>query len=203
MGRPAAAEAPRLTAYERSQGWRYLFDGESLSDWRGYQMNKIPPNWQIVEGALTSGGGPALVSEGEFADFELVFDWKISAGGSAEVYFRVDEDGAAPGESGLVMQLAGTGVKMAGNGGLNEPMRDVTLQPDVWYRGKIVVFGNHVEHWISGDQLLSYMIDSPDWRTAVAGSGFKDFKEYGLLREGRIVLAGRSVIFKNIKIKAL
>jgi len=199
----AAAEAPRLTAYERSQGWRYLFDGESLSDWRGYQMSKIPPNWQIVEGALTSGGGPALVSEGEFTDFELVFDWKVSAGGSAEVYFRVDEDGAAPGESGLVMQLAGSGVKMAGNGGLNEPMRNVALQPDVWYRGKIVVFGNHVEYWISGDQLLSYMIDSPDWRTAVAGSGFKDFKEYGLLREGRIVLAGRSVIFKNIKIKAL
>lgn len=198
-----AAEGPRLTAYERSQGWRYLFDGESLSDWRGYQMNKIPPNWQIVEGLLTSSGGPALVSEGEFGDFELVFDWKVSDGGSAEVYFRVDEDGAAPGESGLLMQLAGAGVKMAGNGGLNEPMRNVTLQPDVWYRGKIVVFGNHVEHWISGDQLLSYMIDSSDWRTAVAGSGFNAFKEYGLLREGRIVLTGRKVIFKNIKIKAL
>jgi hypothetical protein len=203
MGQMMAAEGPRLTAYERSQGWRYLFDGESLSDWRGYQMNKIPPNWQIVEGLLTSSGGPALVSEGEFGDFELVFDWKVSDGGSAEVYFRVDEDGAAPGESGLLMQLAGAGVKMAGNGGLNEPMRNVTLQPDVWYRGKIVVFGNHVEHWISGDQLLSYMIDSSDWRTAVAGSGFNAFKEYGLLREGRIVLTGRKVIFKNIKIKAL
>jgi len=198
-----AAEAPKLTAYERSQGWRYLFDGKSLSDWRGYRQNKVPANWQVVDGSLTSGGGTALVTEDDFKDFELVFDWKVGAGGSAEVYFRVSEDLAAPGDTGLVMQLAGTGVKMAGNGGLSEPMRDITLQPDVWYRSKIVVFGNQVEHWISGDRVLNYMIDSPDWRTAVAASPFKALKDYGLLREGRIVLAGSGVVFRNIKIREL
>jgi hypothetical protein len=202
-GQCSAAETARLTAYERSQGWRYLFDGQSLSDWRGYRLNKIPPNWQVVEGSLTSGGGPALVSEMDFKDFELVFDWKVSAGGSAEVYFHANEDSVAPGDSGPVMQLAGEGVKMAGNGGLTPPMRDITLQPDVWYRGKIVVFGNQVEYWISGDQVLRYLIDSPDWRAAVAGSSFKAVKEYGLATEGRIVLAGKDVIFRNIKIKPL
>ncbi|MDI1335663.1 MAG: DUF1080 domain-containing protein [Lacunisphaera sp.] len=202
-GQLGATEALRLTAYERSQGWSYLFDGQSLSDWRGYRQNKVPPNWQVVEGSLTSGGGTALVSEQNFKDFELVFDWKVSAGGSAEVYFHVNEDGLAPGDSGPVMQLAGDGVKMAGNGGLTDPMRDITLQPDVWYRGKIVAFGNQVEHWISGDEVLRYLVDSPDWRAAVAGSSFRVFKEYGLAREGRIVLAGKSVIFRNIKIRAL
>ena len=202
-GQCSAAETTKLTAYERSQGWRYLFDGQSLSDWRGYRQNKVPANWQVVEGSLTSGGGTALASEEDFKDFELVFDWKVSTGGSAAVFFHVSEDSAAPGDSGPVMQLAGAGVKMAGNGGLAEPMRDITLQPDVWYRGKIVVFGYQVEHWISGDQVLRYMIDSPDWRTAVAGSGYKAFKNYGLAREGRIVLAGKDVIFRNIKIRAL
>jgi hypothetical protein len=202
-GQLVAAEAPKLTAYERAQGWRYLFDGKNLNDWRGYRMDLVPPNWQIVEGSLTSGGGPALVSEEEFKDFELVFDWKVSAGGSAEVYFRLHEDGAVPGESGPVMQLAGEGVKMAGNGGLMEPSRAITLQPDVWYRGKLVVYGNQVEHWISGDRVLSYQIDSHDWRAAVAGSGFKDFKDYGLLTVGRVALAGKGVIFRNIKVKEL
>ncbi len=202
-GQLVAAEAPRLTAYERSQGWRYLFDGQSLSDWRGYRMDKVPPDWQVVEGSLTSGGGAALVSEEEFKDFELQFDWKVSDGGSAEVFFRVSEDGAQPGESGPVMQLAGAGVKMAGNGGLTEPLREIKLQPDVWYRGKIVVYGNSVEHWISGDRVLNYLLDSPDWRAAVAGSGFKAFKDYGRLPEGRIALSGKGVIFRNIKIKAL
>jgi hypothetical protein len=202
-GQLGAAEAPKLTAYERAQGWRFLFDGRNLNDWRGYRMDLVPPNWQLVEGSMTSGGGPALVSEEEFKDFELVFDWKVSDGGTAEVYFRAHEDGGTPGESGPVMQLAGPGVKMAGNGGLAEPVRVITLQPDVWYRGKIVVFGNQVEHWISGDRMLSYLIDSPDWRAAVAGSEFKSYKGYGLERLGRIALAGKGVIFRNIKIKEL
>ncbi|MBI2497358.1 MAG: DUF1080 domain-containing protein [Opitutae bacterium] len=192
-----AAETPKLTAYERAQGWRFLLDGRNLNDWRGYRMDEVPPNWQLVEGSLTSGGGPELVSEEEFKDFELVFDWKVSDGGSAEVYFRVNEDGAAPGESGPVMQLAGSGVKMAGNGGLTEPVRVITLQPDVWYRGKIVVFGNSVEHWISGDLMLKYMIDSPDWRAAVAAGAFKAYKDYGREQLGRIALAGRGVIFRK------
>lgn len=201
-GLGGADEPLRLTAYERSQGWRTLFDGQSLSDWRGYQQDKVPANWQVVAGALTGRGGPALVSEEDFKDFELVFDWKVGPGGSAAVYFHANEDAAAPDESGPVMQLAGDGVKMAGNGGLSAPLRDITLQPDVWYRGKIVVFGNSVEHWISGDLVLSYLLDSPDWRTAVAGSRYRACKDYGLLREGRIVLMGSGVVFKNIKIRA-
>jgi hypothetical protein len=60
-----------------------------------------------------------------------------------------------------------------------------------------------VEHWISGDQVLRYLVDSPDWRAAVAGSGFKAFKDYGLAPTGRLVLAGKGVIFRNIKIKPL
>ena len=198
-----AADVVPLTAYERSQGWRYLFDGKSLSDWRGFHQNKVPANWQVVEGMLTSGGGTALVTAEDFKDFELTFDYKVSAGGSAEVFYRVDEDAASPGESGPVMQLAGDGVTIGGNGGLGKTWRDITFQPDVWYRGKITVFGNQVEHWVSGDRILTYMIDSPDWRAAVAGSRYKAFKDYGLLSAGRIVLAGSGVTFRSIKLKPL
>lgn len=202
-GQLHAAEAQRLTAYERSQGWRYLFDGQSLSEWRGYRQNKLPANWQVVEGSLTSAGGTALASVEDFKDFEIVFDWKVSAGGSAAVYFRGAEDAAEPGDSGPVMQLAGQGVTMAGNGGLNTPWREITLQPDVWYRAKILVFGNQVEHWVNGDRVLNYLIDSSEWRAAAAGSRFKALKDYGLLGSGRIVLAGSGVVFRNIKIRAL
>lgn len=198
-----AAEPLKLTAYERSQGWRLLFDGRSLTDWRGYNQNKIPPNWQVVDGSLTSGGGTALVTTDDFSDFELQFDWKVSAGGSAEVYFHADDDIASPANSGPVMQLAGDGVLMAGNGGLIKPWREITLQPDVWYRAKISVFGYQVEHWINGDRVLSYVIDSTDWRAAVAGSRYKGLHEFALLRAGHIVLSGNGVIFRNIKVKSL
>ncbi|MDB6115480.1 MAG: hypothetical protein JWQ83_1472 [Lacunisphaera sp.] len=198
-----AAEMPKLTAYERSQGWRYLFDGQSLSDWRGYHLNKVPANWQVVEGQLTNGGGPALVTSGDFKDFELSFDWKVSAGGRAEVYYRADEDAQDPAASGPVMQLAGDGVVMGGNGGLSKPWREITLQPDVWYRSKISVFGYQVEHWVNGDRVLTYLIDSPDWRAAVAGSSYKGVRDYGLLTSGNIVFSGTGVMFRNVKIRPL
>ncbi len=199
----AAGETQKLTAYERSQGWRYLFDGRSLSDWRGYRQNKVPANWQVVEGSLTSGGGTALATTEDFKNFEIVFDWKVSAGGSATVYFRATEDPVEPADSGPVMQLAGDGIVMAGNGGMNPPWREIPLQPDVWHRAKIVVFGNQVEHWINGDRVLSYMIDSAAWRAAVVASRFQAVKDYGLLGSGRIVLAGSAVSFRSIKIKPM
>jgi len=198
-----AAEPAKLTAYERSQGWRLLFDGQSLSDWHGYKQNKVPPNWQMVDGSLTSGGGVALVSNDDFKDFEFQFDWKVSAGGSAAVYFHADDDVKDTANSGPVMELAGAGVAMAGNGGLTKPWREITLQPDVWYRAKISVYGNQVEYWINGDRVTGFVIDSPDWRAAVAGSAFKSVRDYGLLQQGRIVLDGRGVVFRNIKIRAL
>jgi hypothetical protein len=49
----------------------------------------------------------------------------------------------------------------------------------------------------------NYLLDSPDWRAAVAASAFKAFKEYGQLENGRIVLEGKDVSFRNIKIRAL
>jgi hypothetical protein len=199
----AMADVTKLTALERSQGWRLLFDGESLSDWRGYRQNKIPANWQIVEGSLMSAGGTALVTNDDFKDFEVLFDWKVAAGGNASVHFRALDDAKSVAGSGPVMQLAGEGVVMAGNGGLNEPWRVITFQPDVWYRAKISVFGNQVEYWINGDRVQNYLLDSPDWRAAVAASAFKEFKEYGLLESGRIVLNGKDVSFRNIKIRAL
>jgi len=92
---------------------------------------------------------------------------------------------------------------MGGNGGLNKPWREITLQPDVWYRARIMVFGNQVEHLINGERILTYVIDSPDWRAAVAGSRYKALRDYGRLDTGRIVLSGHGASFRSIKLRAL
>ncbi|MFZ5494905.1 MAG: 3-keto-disaccharide hydrolase [Verrucomicrobiota bacterium] len=200
--KPAKADKPKITALERAQGWKLLFDGESLSDWRGYGRNKVPPNWTVADGWLTTSGGPALVSEEEYRDFELLFDWKAGEGGVCAVWLRAGEDGAEPEGSGLLLELAG-GAGIGGNGGLTELWRKVTPQPGLWHRAKVTVYGNQVEHWIDGERVLTYTIDSPDWRAAVAKSRFAGVRDYGVHREGRIVLAGRAAAFRNIKIKPL
>lgn len=197
------AETVKLTALERSQGWKLLFDGVSTGDWRGYRADKMPANWQVDEQSLVGHAGPALVSVEEFGDFELVFDWKVAAGGRGEVYFWVSEDGKAPDETGPMMELAGHGAALAGNGGLSEPSRVITPQFDVWYRSRITVYGNSVEYWINSERVLGFVLGSPDWRKAVAGSRYKAFREFGALHSGRVVLSGDGVSFRNVKVRPL
>lgn len=193
-------ERPRITALERAQGWKFLFDGDSLSDWRGYRLNRVPPNWTVTEGWLTTAGGPALVSEEEFRDFELLFDWRVAPGGAGEVWLRAVEDGPEPEGSGLLFELEG-GQVIGGNGGLTEPWRKPTPEPGRWHRSRVMVYGGQVEHWVDGDQVLKYSIDTPAWREAVARSRFAGIAEYGLQSEGRIVLSGRGAAFRNIKVR--
>lgn len=198
----SAAERVKLNAFERSQGWRLLFDGVDVSDWRGYRGEKLPANWRVQDGSLFGTAGDALVSAEDYADFELTFDWRVEAGGHGEIYFRVTEDESVPENSGPVMQLAGHSETLAGNGFV-PPDRALTPQFGIWYRGKIVVFGNQVEHWLNGERVLRYMLDTPDWRKAVAASRFAAFAEYGTLRRGRVALAGERVEFRNIKVRPL
>lgn len=198
----AGAETQKLTALERSQGWRLLFDGASASDWRGYRTNRLPANWQVSEHSLVGQAGAALASVEDFGDFELMFDWKVAPGGHGEVYFRVSEDAPHPEQTGPVMELAGHGAALAGNGGLNTPDRAITPQFDVWYRSKIVVFGNQVDYWLNGERVTGFVLGSPEWRRAVADSRFKAFRDFGALPAGRVVLAGEGVSFRNVKIRA-
>ena len=197
------AQALRLTAFERSQGWRLLFDGKALDDWRGYRQNKVPANWQAVDGLLVNSGGTPLISEEDYKDFELTFEWKVSDGGTGEVYFHVDEDAKNPDETGPVMQLAGHGDFIGANDGLTKFWREIPRQWDTWYQAKIVVFGYQIEYWINGEKVLTFLIDGKEWRSAVAGTRYQTFRDYGLLREGRIVLAGSGVTFRAIKVRAL
>jgi hypothetical protein len=199
----AFGQATRLSAYDRAQGWNLLFDGASLSDWRGYQQSKIPANWQIEDSLLVGRAGPALVTDAEYADFEFAFDWKVSEGGHGEVYFHVNEDAATPDRSGPVMQLSGHGAFLAGTDGLIAPQREIKPQFDVWYQAKLVVFGNQVEYWLNGEKISMFTIGGADWLAAVAASPYKAFADYALLHSGRIALSGDKVIFRNIKVRGL
>jgi len=199
----AAFGQSRLSAYDRSQGWALLFDGNSLSDWRGYQQSKIPANWQIEDSLLVGREGPALITDLEYTDFEFAFDWKVSEGGHGEIYFHVGEDAATPAQTGPVMQLSGHGDALAGTDGLVAPWRKIPPQFDVWYQARIVVFGNQVEYWLNGEKVSGYTIGTPDWRAAVAASAYRAFADFAQLHSGRIALSGDKVIFRNLKVRSL
>ena len=74
-----------------------------------------------------------------------------------------------------------------------------------WNTAKIVVNGNHVEHWLNGAKVVEYEIASDDWKTRVAASKWKEYPGYAMSATGYIDLQdhGHEVWFRNVMIKAL
>ena len=111
---PATPNA--LTAAERSDGWALLFDGKTLTGWRGYNPRlDVTKGWSVVDGALKNskangrpnGAGGDIVTTAQFTDFDFRFEWRVSrAGNSGIKYFvheRIGEPGARmyPGDDGV------------------------------------------------------------------------------------------------------
>jgi hypothetical protein len=101
------SEANRLTAAERAEGWRLLFDGESFAGWRGLGRDEEPEgHWRVEEGTLrkvASGEVPTaadgqplaggdLMSIDSWLDFELAFEWKVAPGANSGVKYNVSEE---------------------------------------------------------------------------------------------------------------
>ena len=56
MGTAVSAQMPSLTAKEKAEGWKLLFDGKSLAGWRAYKSEKPPTGWHAINGELVRDG---------------------------------------------------------------------------------------------------------------------------------------------------
>src|SRR6186997_2270935 len=83
--RATAGQAlPVLTAAEKADGWKLMFDGKSLAGWRGYKDEKAPGGWRAFDGELVRlGGGGDLMTVEQYSDFEMRFEWKITEYGNS------------------------------------------------------------------------------------------------------------------------
>ncbi len=203
-----------LTEAERAAGWRLLFDG-TLNGWRGYRADDVPASWSVADGVLAfapGGGGGDLVTVERFGDFELAFEWRVGPGGNSGVFYRVTEEEVAPYWTGPEYQILDNGGHRDGrtpetsagsNYGLHAPRRDLTRPAGEWNAGRIVVRGDHVEHWMNGEKILEYELRSEEWRNAVARTKFSDWPRYGMAAQGHIGLQdhGDPVWYRKIRIR--
>ncbi len=44
---------PALTGPEQRDGWKLLFDGQSLTGWRGFKTESAPAGWTPVDGSCS------------------------------------------------------------------------------------------------------------------------------------------------------
>jgi len=204
-----------LTAAEKEAGWQLLFDGSTTNGWRGYMRNDMPAGWQAVDGALTRVGRAAdIVTIRAFRDFELAFDFNVDSGGNSGVFYRAVEGPQRIYHGAPEYQVLDDAVHADGrspltssgsNYALNPVPRGIVKPAGEWNTGRILVHGNHVEHWLNGVKVVEYELGSPEWTTAVAGSKFAEWPEYGKAAEGHIGLQehGSRVAFRNIKIRVI
>ena len=209
------AQMPALTAAEKADGWKLMFDGKSLAGWRGYKTEKPSGGWRAFNGDLVRlGGGGDLMTVEQYGDFEMRFEWKITEYGNSGVIYRIGTTEPYPWHTGPEYQIlhnqrhpdGQNAITSAGsNYAVNEPAKDVTKPVGEWNEGRIVAKGNRVEHWLNGVKVVDYEIGSADWNKRVQASKFGKIPPYATVKSGHIALQDHDsvVSYRNLKIKPL
>jgi hypothetical protein len=194
-----------------------LFDGKTTKGWHSWHDTKVN-GWHVMDGVLmTHGGSGDLISDNEFEDFELTFDFKAAPKGNSGVIYKVLETPEATSSymSGPEYQIIDDKnypqpikdvQKTAANYDMQVPNDLTAVKPaGEWNTGKILVKDNHVEHWLNGKKVVEYEYGSTDWQVMVAKSKFASWEFAKAHAKGKIALQdhGDMVSFKNIKIKEL
>lgn len=231
---PPAPFPNTLTPAERSAGWHLLFDGRTLAGWRGVGYDTVPSShWVVVDGAIkkiASGNVPRvadgrplvggdLMTVDSFADFELSFEWKVTPGANSGVKYNVSEamSLAQPTHSALGFEYQvldddrHEDAKLPSHraGALYDliaPGDRKQLRPvGEWNSARILVRGNHGEHWLNGVKVVEFELGSAHLDSLLAASKYKVIPGFGTKRTGHIVLQdhGDEVYFRDIKVRPL
>jgi hypothetical protein len=196
--------------------WHTLFDGKLLDTFRGWRSEGMPEGWHVVDGTLSKEGDvDDLVTKEQFGNFEFELEWKIGKEGNSGVFYRatreydhiywsgpeyqlLDDANAPDGRSRLTAAGAAYG--------LYGPPAGVVKPFGEWNKTRIIVNGDHVEHWLNGQKVVEYDLGSPDWKAKVAASKFSKYPNYGLAKKGFIGIQGDhpgSLQLRHVRIREL
>ncbi len=202
----------QLTAAEQRAGWRLLFDGKTTEGWRGYGKTEFPKQgWVVEDGCLKKVAGVSggdIVTEAEFEDYEFAWEWKLPPKANNGIkYLVLESRRSAPGPE----------YQMIDDSLVNNPLQRTASFYDVlppgpnaktkplgeWNSSRLVVRGNHVEHWLNGELVLAYELGSPEVKAGVAKSKFNSAPGFGEKCRGRILLTDHhdEAWYRSVKIR--
>jgi len=226
----------KLTKAEKKEGWKLLFDGKTLSGWRGLGRDHVPVGLWVIEGGMIKkvdtgneknlpDGRPIeggdLITIDTYENFELTFEWKVNKAGNSGLKYNVSEEisqkyGSQFSALGFEYQLiddgdeAYKGVLKASqfSGSLYDliPAENVSLKPvGEFNSSRIIVEGNHAEHWLNGIRVVEYDFGSKELEDAFKVSKFSKIPGFTDKRKAHIVLQNHNdeSWFRNIKIRVL
>jgi hypothetical protein len=210
------AELNHLTPEEKAAGWKLLFNGKDLSGWRQYGKQAPPgPGWQVQDGILkklAKQKGSDIITTEKFDDFEFYWEWRINPKGNNGIKYLVTEARTAgPGHEYQMIDEDG--------GDAGGPLHQTASFYDVlppaekkplkkageWNSSRVLIKGNHVEHWLNGAKVLEYELGSDEVKAAVAKSKFKNAPKFGEKILGHLMLTdhGDEAWFRNVMVREL
>jgi HEAT repeat protein len=181
---PAARERADRVIRDRLRqgGFVPLFDGRSLDGWQGLvadppaRAKMTPPertsaqaaadesmraHWRVEDGVLEfDGKGESLCTKRDYADFELVVDWKIEKGGDSGLYLRGSPQ----------VQIWDAEANPAGSGGLfnnqkgpSQPLEKADRPVGEWNTFRIFMIGERVTVYLNDERVVDNAVLENYW----------------------------------------
>ena len=214
----AFADAPNtLSADEQAAGWKLLFDGKTTAGWRGIGKSEFPAKgWVVEDGVLrhiNKGGGGDIVTSEDYESFELTWEWKIGQAGNSGVKYNLPDPEQNIGCEYQIIDdekhpdglRGGKSHQTAGLYDLIAPADRKTNAVGEWNSSRLIVKGNHVEHWLNGVKTVEFEFGSEALKALIAKSKYKKVPGFGEKRKSPILLQdhGDEVCFRSIKLRLL
>lgn len=192
-------------------GFTSLFDGQTLNGWK--LMGKTGDGYGVKNGVLycAVGGGGNLLSEKEYEDFALRFEFKLEDGSNNGVGIRAPLEGDAA-YQGMEIQILEEGAADRGKWGKLRPgqyhgsVYDVVAArkgalkpPGQWNSEEITAIGRKIKVVVNGHPILDTDLNEVTDPAIIR-------KHPGLFRtRGRVGFLGHNdyLEFRNIRIKEL
>jgi hypothetical protein len=213
-----------LTDQERKEGWTLLFDGATTNGWHLFNRGNIPSAWSVDSGYLVCNPHAKnvkhgdLVTDKEYENFDLVFEWKISHAGNSGLFINVQErpELGTTFSTGPEYQLLDdknveadylkdSSHKAAAIFGVIPNKSNTTPKPGEWNQSRILQQNGKVTFWLDGVQTVQVDLKSDEWKKIVAASSMSHFPEFGVATRGHLAVQDwtNGVSFRDIKIREL
>lgn len=224
-----------LSKEEKEQGWVLLFNGKTFAGWRGLGRDTVEiQHWKVEDGMihklknddvppLPNGekiNGGDLMTIDTFSNFELSFEWKILRDGNSGIKYNVSEKisktyGSGFNALGFEYQILDDSALIYKElkptqytGALYEMYAPQNVQlksAGEFNQGRILVNGNHGEHWVNGIKVVEFEFATAEFDSLFRLSKYAKYPGFEKKRSGHIVITNHSdeSWYRNIKIRRI
>ena len=210
--------------------WILLYDhhqNPTLDAWTGFNTSQISDKWIIIDDVLTvsSGGddvdkntgfGQSIVTKDRFKNFDLEVQYRMSKGANSGIMYHVEQGDSYKDdyETGPEYQLLDNALARSES----LPHRQVAALYDMfapesspyhpageWNTAGIQVQDGMVVHYLNGEKVLEYDLNSERFEQQRLKSKWSDDPDWAKIGEGHISIQdhGDKVEFRQIRVRVL